>query len=160
GSARRVVAGEVSRQSDRRRGDDNRCRRTHLQHFTGRTPARRRIADCSSVSARNVGEDAHAHCQALVRASDPDRFVATLFAPADRRAYMFALYAFNLEIARIGEIAHEPLAGEIRLQWWRDALTGVSHGETSGHPVASALLGALESCRLPVQPLLNLIEAR
>jgi len=112
------------------------------------------------VSARNVGEDAHAHCQALVRASDPDRFVATLFAPADRRAYMFALYAFNLEIARIGEIAHEPLAGEIRLQWWRDALTGVSHCETSGHPVASALLGALESCRLPVQPLLNLIEAR
>ncbi len=107
-----------------------------------------------------MANDAYAHCQALVRASDRDRFVATLFAPSDRRPYLFALYAFNLEISRISEVAHEPLPGEIRLQWWRDALTGAGEGGASGHPVVSALLGTIESCQLPVEPLLDLIEAR
>ena len=108
----------------------------------------------------NIANDAYAHCQALVRASDRDRFVATLFAPSDRRPYLFALYAFNLEISRISEVAHEPLPGEIRLQWWRDALTGAGEGGASGHPVVSALLGTIESCQFPVEPLLDLIEAR
>ena len=42
---------------------------------------------------------------------------------------MFALYAFNLEIARVREVAREPLAGEIRLQWWSDVLGGEGRGE-------------------------------
>src|SRR6516225_5685755 len=105
-------------------------------------------------------EAAYAHCEALVRASDKDRFVATLFAPAASRPHLHALYAFNLEIARISEVAHEALAGEIRLQWWYDALTSTGAGEVAGHPVAGALLDSLERCRLSAQPLLDLIEAR
>ena len=54
------------------------------------------------MSAVRASEDDYAHCQALVRAADKDRFIATLFAPAERRPHLFALYAFNLEIARIG----------------------------------------------------------
>jgi phytoene synthase len=109
------------------------------------------------VSASRAGEDAYAHCQALVRASDKDRFIATLFAPAERRPHLFALYAFNLEIARIGEVAHEPLAGEIRLQWWHDCLSG---GDVAGHPVASALVDSVAKRGLATQPLLDLIDAR
>jgi phytoene synthase len=109
------------------------------------------------VNAPRASEDDYAHCQALVRASDKDRFVATLFAPAERRPHLFALYAFNLEIARIGEIAHEPLAGEIRLQWWHDCLSG---GDVAGHPVASALLDSVERRSLARGPLLDLIDAR
>ena len=42
---------------------------------------------------------------ASVRAADPDRYFATLFAPAPRRPLLFALYAFNAEVARIdGEL--------------------------------------------------------
>ena len=107
-----------------------------------------------------MGEAAYAHCEALVRASDKDRFVATLFAPAESRPHLYALYAFNLEIARIAEVAHEALAGEIRMQWWYDALTGTGAGEVAGHPVASPLLDTLDRCRLSAQPLLDLIEAR
>jgi 15-cis-phytoene synthase len=109
------------------------------------------------VSASRASEGDYAHCQALVRASDKDRFIATLFAPAGRRPHLFALYAFNLEIARIGEIAHEPLAGEIRLQWWRDCLSG---GDVAGHPVASALLASVQGRGLALEPLLELIDAR
>ncbi|MBV8744201.1 MAG: squalene/phytoene synthase family protein, partial [Xanthobacteraceae bacterium] len=115
------------------------------------------MADRGPVNAPRASEDDYAHCQALVRASDKDRFVATLFAPVERRPHLFALYAFNLEIARIGEIAHEPLAGEIRLQWWHDCLSG---GDAAGHPVASALLDSIERRGLAREPLLDLIDAR
>jgi 15-cis-phytoene synthase len=109
------------------------------------------------VTSPHASEADYAHCQALVRASDKDRFIATLFAPAERRPHLFALYAFNLEIARIGEVAHEPMAGEIRLQWWHDCLSG---GDVAGHPVASALLDTVKRRSLAVQPLLDLIDAR
>jgi 15-cis-phytoene synthase len=61
-------------------------------------------------------QDAFAHCEGLVRAADRDRFLTTLFAPAEHRPALLSLYAFNLEIVRVREAVHEPLAGEIRLQ--------------------------------------------
>jgi phytoene synthase len=101
-----------------------------------------------------------AYCETLVRAADKDRFLATLFAPADHRAALLALYAFNLEIARIREVVREPLAGEIRLQWWNDALDGAGRGEVAAHPVAAALLAAIAGYRLPVERFKELIAAR
>jgi len=105
-------------------------------------------------------QDAAAYCEALVRAADRDRYLAALFAPAEHRGALHALYAFNLEVARVRELVHEPLAGEIRLQWWSDALGGGRRGEVEAHPVASALLAAIERYGLPVEPLAALIEAR
>ena len=105
-------------------------------------------------------QDAYRHCAALVRESDRDRFLASLFAPAERRGHLHALYAFNIEIARVGQIAREALAGEIRLQWWRDALGGRPHGEVRAHPVAAALSDTIVCCALPSRPLQELIDAR
>ena len=45
------------------------------------------------------------HCENLVRAADKDRYLATLFAPADRRDALFALYAFSHEIATVRDRA-------------------------------------------------------
>lgn len=104
-------------------------------------------------------QDAFAHCEALVRAADKDRFLATLFAPAAHRGALFALYAFNSEIARVRELVSEPLAGEIRLQWWRDTVEGAARGDAEASPVAAALLAAAMRYRLPPLSLLNLIEA-
>jgi 15-cis-phytoene synthase len=105
-------------------------------------------------------QDAAAHCEALVRAADRDRYLAALFAPAEHRGALHALYAFNLEVARVRELAHEPLAGEIRLQWWSDALGRERPGEVDAHPVAAALLAAIGRYRLPIEPLAALVEAR
>ena len=105
-------------------------------------------------------QDAYDHCAALVREADKDRFLASLFAPANRRPHLFALYGFNVEIARVGQVVHEPLAGEIRLQWWRDALSGVAPGEAAANPVAAALLDTIARCGLPAAPLDALIDAR
>jgi phytoene synthase len=104
-------------------------------------------------------QDAYAHCEAVVRAADKDRFLAALFAPAERRRHLFALYAFNGEIARVRELAREALPGEMRLQWWRDVIAGEARGEVSANPVAAALLDTVSVCGLPRDPLIRLIDA-
>jgi phytoene synthase len=60
-----------------------------------------------------------------LQAQDPDRYLSTLFASSNLRPALFALYAFDHEIARIRHIVREPMAGLIRLQWWRDALDAI-----------------------------------
>jgi 15-cis-phytoene synthase len=104
--------------------------------------------------------DAFAHCEALVRAADRDRFLATLFAPAEYRDALFALYAFNVEITRVREVAREPLAGEIRLQWWSDVLGGAGRGEVAAYPEAAALLASMARYYLPAERFEALIAAR
>jgi phytoene synthase len=104
--------------------------------------------------------DAFAHCEHLVREADKDRFFATLFAPAKYRRALFALYAFNLEVARVRELAREPLPGEMRLQFWVDFLENKSHGAIEAHPVASALTDSIVRYGLRPQRLADLLEAR
>jgi phytoene synthase len=105
-------------------------------------------------------KDALAHCEALVCTADKDRFLTALFAPAERRGALHALYAFNIEIARVRKIVREPLAGEIRLQWWNDAIAGQAAGEVQSNPVAAALLAAVARYELPPGLLTALIAAR
>src|ERR1700742_3933131 len=104
-------------------------------------------------------EENYRHCGALVRATDKDRFLVTLFAPADKRGPLFALYAFNAEIASVRDRAREPMPGEIRLQWWRDVINGERAGEAAANPVAAALTEIAERFSLPKQRFLDLIEA-
>ena len=102
--------------------------------------------------------DAAKHCEELVREADKDRFLATLFAPAEARPDLFALYAFDLEIAAVAHRVREPMAGEIRLQWWHDALTGKT--TAAGHPVAEAVLAVVTRHVIPVALALGVIEGR
>jgi phytoene synthase len=104
--------------------------------------------------------NAYAHCEALVREADRDRFLANLFAPADRRPHLHALYAFDIEIARIAPVVNEALAGELRLQWWREALAGRVPEQVAAHPVASAFIATIAQCALPTEPLDRLIDTR
>jgi 15-cis-phytoene synthase len=100
-----------------------------------------------------------AYCADLVRAGDFDRYAASLFVPPERRAALLALYAFNAEIASVREHVTQALAGEIRLQWWTDVLTGKSAADATGHPVAARLLGAAMDHGLPLASLNELIAA-
>jgi 15-cis-phytoene synthase len=104
--------------------------------------------------------DSFDHCEALVRAGDKDRFLATLFAPERARRALFALYAFNLEIARVRELAREPMPGEIRLQWWRDVFSATGGADVRANPVAAALSDTIVRYRLPLTVFTDLIEAR
>ena len=84
------------------------------------------------------------HCEALVREGDPDRYFATLFAPVSVPAA--SLRARRLQphrCARARRSHSNPVAGEIRLQWWRDALQGEARGDVKANPVAAALDDAI-----------------
>ncbi len=103
---------------------------------------------------------AYAHCQRLLRDGDRDRWLASLFAPATLRPHLHAIYAFNLDVARVPEIVSDPMPGEIRFQWWRDTLESEGRGDVGAHPVAAALLHTVRQCLLPVSALTNLVDAR
>jgi len=108
--------------------------------------------------------DHYALCGAALRESDRDRWLASLFAPDEARPHLFALYAFNAEIARIRDHVSQPLLGEMRLQWWVDAISAPPDAETRGdlraNPTCDALLATIAAKNLPRQTLLDLLEAR
>jgi phytoene synthase len=96
----------------------------------------------------------------IARKGDPDRALAVLFAPRAVRDDLFALYALNVELARIAEQVSEPELGAIRLQWWRETIARAREGETSGHPVADAFGAALARRGLSRERVEALIDAR
>jgi len=98
---------------------------------------------------------------ASVRRHDRDRFQTALFAPAADREALFALYAFNYEIARVRETVREPMLGQIRLQWWREAI-GTAYGDAAPrrHEIVEAVTAAIRSRRLSRTRFDRLIDAR
>ncbi len=105
-------------------------------------------------------EQAFAACAETVKRSDPDRYWATLFAPPQKRPLLFALYAFNHEIARVGEAVREPMLGAIRLQWWREAAEGAAAGNPRAHDVVRALADVFARTDPPMEMFDTLLAAR
>lgn len=101
-----------------------------------------------------------AACVDLVRRHDPDRYFSVLFAPKNVRLHMIALYAFNYEIARVGESVREPMMGEIRLAWWRESVEAAREGKPRIHDVALALAELLSQFDLPQNLFDTMVEAR
>lgn len=101
-----------------------------------------------------------AACVDLVRRHDPDRYFSVLFAPKEARLFLMALYAFNYEIARVGETVREPMMGEIRLQWWRETVESARAGKPREHDVAQALAELLARFDLPQSLFDEMIDAR
>ena len=98
---------------------------------------------------------------ALLRRHDRDRFLATLCAPAERQPALWALLGFNYEIARVREVVSEPILGQIRLQWWRDALDEIYAGKKPRrHEVVEPLAEAVLGCGLDRALLDGMIAAR
>ncbi len=103
---------------------------------------------------------AFAACEAMVRRFDPDRYFSALFAPAPVRPLLFALYAFNHELARIAEVVRDPMMGDIRLQWWRETLQQAREGRPRAHDVAGALSDLFSRLDLPLQLFDAMLDAR
>ncbi len=85
--------------------------------------------------------DAADYCATLVRDRDRDRWLATLYAPAAVRPALFALHALDLELAQVVATTTEAMLGEIRLAWWREALTKLDTAPPPAQPVLLALAG-------------------
>lgn len=102
-----------------------------------------------------------AYLAGLVREFDRPRYYATLFSPEPLRADLFALYGFAVEIQRIPDQVRDPTLGRIRLQWWRDSLTGDGRNAAVGEtPALRALRSVIGRHALPLAPFEALVEAR
>jgi phytoene synthase len=100
------------------------------------------------------------YCAEQVRGFDHDRFLTAIFAPAAVREHLFALYAFNIELAKVREVVTEPLIGQMRLQWWRDTLDRLYADETVAHEVARPLQAAIKAGGVARSAFDPLIDAR
>lgn len=99
-------------------------------------------------------------CAEIVRRHDNDRYLCALFAPQERREDLFALYAFNQELAKTRESVSEPMLGQIRLQWWRDAVEECHAGTPRRHEVVTPLAEAVQRCHLSRDLMDRLVEVR
>lgn len=107
-----------------------------------------------------MSAESFAHAAQILRDSDKDRYLSTLALPAGARDGVTAILAFNADVAGIRERVSGPAPGEIRLQWWNDALQGDGHGAVRQNPLADALLTTLDRYALPPGTLQRLIGAR
>ncbi|MEZ5931097.1 MAG: squalene/phytoene synthase family protein [Alphaproteobacteria bacterium] len=95
-----------------------------------------------------------------LKANDPDRYIATLFAPPACRESLIALHAFDHELARLQGSLREPMAGLIRLQWWDEVLDDIESRGALNHPVVRGLHRAVTRGDLDVSLLKRALDGR
>src|ERR1700730_4628408 len=118
-------------------------------------------AETRKGSSRSEADESALPLAALLRRHDRDRFQTALFAPAQRREALLALYAFNYEIARVREAVTQPMLGQIRLQWWREVLDAAYAGAPARqHPVAVPLSEVIYEFGLSREPFDRLLDTR
>lgn len=96
----------------------------------------------------------------FLREHDRDRYLSTLILTGAARDAIVSLYAFNADVAAVRERVSDPAPGEMRLQWWNDALTGAGHGAVRSNPVADSLLDTIKAYNIPPGTLQRLLGAR
>ena len=101
-------------------------------------------------------------CGELIRRHDPDRFLLSMFAPADTRPALWALFAFNHEIAKTRDVVSETQMGMIRLQWWRERIEQLykEHSGEDSHEILGPLALAIKKYSLPEADFDTLLYAR
>ncbi len=118
------------------------------------TLAGRRIGDADVTNALSP-------VAALVRRHDRDRFLTALFAPRAQREALYALYAFNYEVAKTREVVRETMLGRMRLEWWRETIAAIYAGAPPHrHAVAAPLAEAVAAYGLSRVHLDRLVDAR
>src|ERR1700745_3424517 len=123
-----------------------------VKEVSQETPVRdRRSADANCLSP----------VAALVRRHDHDRFQTALFAPAARREALFALYAFNYEIASVRDRVSQPTLGRIRREWWRETIPAPYRGgPIRHHLVVEPLTAVIRERELTKEHFDRLLDAR
>ncbi len=94
------------------------------------------------------------------RAFEQDRYLSALLAPRQVRSDLITLYAFAGDIGRIPSVVSDPMIGEIRLQWWRDALEAGRRGQDSGHPICDRMVDVARRHALPDGLLLGVVDSQ
>ncbi|KAJ7558011.1 hypothetical protein O6H91_04G021300 [Diphasiastrum complanatum] len=104
--------------------------------------------------------NAFSYCVQQVRTYDYENYLCLLQLPEKLRTAAFAIRAFNVEIAKVKESAHETNLALMRLLWWQEAINGIYAKSPVGHPVVKALEYITQEHRLNKHWFSRIIEAR
>ncbi|KAI1143633.1 Squalene/phytoene synthase [Hypoxylon sp. FL0543] len=80
-------------------------------------------------------EKARQYCVAQLSQSDYDAYLIRNLLPNKRRDAYDALRAFNLELVRLPELVSNPTIGQMRMQFWRDAINNTFAGKPPKEPI-------------------------
>lgn len=96
-----------------------------------------------------------------LKSVDPDRYRAAMLAKLDVRSHLHMIYAFHYELAKVPELVSEPMIGQIRYQWWRDAVAEIySNGPVRQHEITTPLSEICRTRQVPRFWLDRLIDGR
>ena len=96
-----------------------------------------------------------------IAAADPDRLRASKLAEPMAQTALGWIYAFHLELAKVPELVSEPMIGEIRYQWWREAVAEIYEGgHVRAHEVTTPLSIVLREYDVPRFWVDRLIDGR
>lgn len=93
-----------------------------------------------------------------IRSVDEPRWLSSRYAPMPKRQTLITLYAYYYELARVRVAVSDPTLGQIRFQWWRDALEELSRGEVRQHDVVMAIADGVAQGRMELADLNALIN--
>lgn len=98
--------------------------------------------------------------ETLVKA-DPDRIRSAAFANSTLKAQLELFYAFHYELAKVPEFVSEPLIGQIRYQWWRDAVAEIYEDRpVRAHEISTPLTTLFKAVQMPRFWVDRLIDGR
>lgn len=102
------------------------------------------------------------YCRHTLKEHDYDRYLISLLAPKDAQHALWALYAFNYEIAKTRETVTETQLGLIRLQWWHQEITKMFEGDAviKENAILPSLKLAVQKYGLPKDHFDTLIYSR
>ncbi|KAI1333523.1 squalene/phytoene synthase [Xylariaceae sp. FL0016] len=88
-------------------------------------------------------EKARQYCVAQLRQSDYDSYLIRNFIPKSKQDAYDAFRALNLELVRLPELVSNPTIGQLRMQFWRDAVNNTFAGRPPKEPIMILLHRAL-----------------
>ncbi|KAI2631052.1 Squalene/phytoene synthase [Hypoxylon sp. NC1633] len=80
-------------------------------------------------------DKARQYCAAQLRQSDYNSYIIRNLLPKSRQDAYDALRAFNLELVRLPELVSNPTIGQLRMQFWRDAVNNTFAGKPPKEPI-------------------------
>lgn len=77
---------------------------------------------------------------------DPDVTIAMAYANRQIRGVFFAMFELDATLGRVVAAAREPMVGQIKLAWWRDALVELQSGKSLfAEPVLQGVADAVDT---------------
>lgn len=96
-----------------------------------------------------------------LKKADPDRYRGALMSNSQGREDLLILYAFHYELSKVPDVTSEPMLGQIRYEWWREAIDEIySDKEVRRHEISTPLSDMLRRRDVPRFWIDRLIDGR